>query len=154
MLILSSKKKTELGTRLFFCSTEWDSKFVRYIDMWQHVAVDSNCHGQCCQNYKTYKTFPGLMKNRHTISVSVTFSKTHSRLMMDTSCQPDTPTQQMKHQVCEHFCIITGSNGQDLLCVMANALYIYIYIYIYIYTHTHGTVNNVTKAIYTASRRK
>jgi hypothetical protein len=67
--------------------------------------------------------FPGLMKNRLTISVSVTFSKTHLKLIMDTSCQPDTPTQQMKHQVCEHFCIITGSNGQDLLCVMANAIY-------------------------------
>jgi len=71
--------------------------------------------------------FPALMKNRLTISVSMTFSKFHSRLMMDTSCQPDTPTQQMKRRVCEHFCIITGSNGQLLLYVMAHVIYIYIY---------------------------
>jgi len=42
---------------------------------------------------------------------------------MDTSCQTDTPTQQMKRQVCEHFRIITGSNGQILLYVMVHAIY-------------------------------
>ena len=124
MLILSSKKKTKLGTRLFFCSTERDSKFVQYIDRWQHIPVDSSCHGHCsCQNYKSYKMFPGLMKNRLTISSSMTRTKSHSRLMMDTSCHPDTPAQQMKHQVYEQFRIITGSNGQLLFYVMAQAIY-------------------------------
>ena len=31
--------------------------------------------------------------------------------------------QQMKHQVCECFCIITGSNGQLLLCAMADGIH-------------------------------
>jgi len=88
-----------------------------------HNPVDSNCHGHCCQTYKSYKSFPGLRKNRLTISVSRTLSKSHSRLIMDTSCQTGTPIQQMKHQVCEHICIITGSNGQLLLYVMAHAIY-------------------------------
>ena len=86
------RMKRNLGTILFFCSTERDSKFVQYVGMWQHIPVDSNCHGHCCQNCKSYKTFPGLMKNRLTISVNMTLNKSHSRLMMDTSCQPDTPS--------------------------------------------------------------
>jgi hypothetical protein len=92
--------------------------------MWQHIPVDTNRHGHRCQNYKSYKMFPGFMKYRLTIPVSMTLGKSHSTLMMDTSCQPDNPTQQMKHQVCEQFCIITGGNGQLLLYVMAHAIYV------------------------------
>ena len=54
---------------------------------------------------------------------SMWLNKSHSRLMMDTSCQPDTPSQQMKHQVCEYFCIITGSNGQLLLYAVADGIH-------------------------------
>ena len=87
----------------------------------QHIPGYRNWHGHCCQNYKSYKMFSGLMKNSLTTSVSMTLSKSHSRLMMDTCCQPDTPTQQMKHPVCQLMCIISGSNGQLLLYVMAHA---------------------------------
>jgi hypothetical protein len=59
-----------------------------------HIPEDSNCHGHCCQNYKSHKMFPGLMKNSLTISVSMTFSKAHSRLMTDGWTHPANLTHQ------------------------------------------------------------